>query len=304
MNVDEIKNYIYKQSKETFMEMQMGIQFPENCYHYTSISTFLKIIKSKELRLSHFNFLNDPNEVHFGLKVIKHILRESDIYDIICGEYFEDLFNLKRLKTDSIFVFSLSEDGDSLSQWMSYGDHGAGVSISFFHNRMKDFLTLPEKTKMKAFLPVNYYSDGYRGTDFYLKNDRLNNFEKNLVLIFNIIYDSIQSKMIDIEILKFIADYIVLFASCIKHSFYESEKEFRIILMTSDENNIHTEFLKDSLKIYYQADIKAVMHSMISGVIIGPKHYGDERIKFGIDIELRRNELDVIKVVPSSGIMQ
>ncbi|HQP49276.1 MAG TPA: DUF2971 domain-containing protein [Spirochaetota bacterium] len=304
MNDNETRNKIIEIADAKIMDMQIGVDFPAEYFHYTSIASFLNILETGKLWLSHYNYLNDPNEVNFGIDVLKYILRQSSISEIIDDKFFNDLKNLYHVRDEHIFIFSLSQLEDSLSQWMSYGDDGAGVVLSFERNPL-NFLNVTGKNIQKVFFPVLYYSSNSWDSEYYIVKDRLNGFEKHLIEFFDIIRDHIKNLKLEQELIDLVGDYVLIFSSCIKHEFFESEQEYRLFIKTgSDNNSIRTRQYGHSLKVYYETDIKAFFKSLIQKVIIGPKHYGDKRIKFGLDNQLRLNGFSDIKVVPSNGIMK
>lgn len=100
-------------------------------YHYCSTQTFLSIIKSKQVWMSDINSLNDFGEMHWsyyrfidGINVeLGHLNKDS-------YEEFDKIISATQLKILT-FVFSLSADGDVLSQWRSYAADASGVSIGF-----------------------------------------------------------------------------------------------------------------------------------------------------------------------------
>lgn len=120
-------------------------------YHYTTSSTLVSILQNKQIWFTDFRFLNDAQEGILSRQIVQKTLSEFNFEDKIelynkigrangagnhpfgiQGDPFEGLIkNLKeRLPsyrppsgvTEYIpYVFSLSEDCDSLSQWRAYG---------------------------------------------------------------------------------------------------------------------------------------------------------------------------------------
>jgi hypothetical protein len=123
---------------------------PQHLAHYTSISVLEKIISNNELWFSHPRFMNDHEEMLFGIREGIRIVQEASV-----GSTFSDLtggvdnFNklrnhymdfLRRFDKDiskDIYLFCLSEydfvnqpDG-SLSMWRGYGANGSGIALIF-----------------------------------------------------------------------------------------------------------------------------------------------------------------------------
>jgi Protein of unknown function (DUF2971) len=104
---------------------------PNTLYHYTSLEALVSIVQSKRLRASAIRFLNDTSEAMRLKEDVVGILRKR-------ASSSEDQEILKTLidaldpgPKQSLFVASLSEKSDLLSQWRAYCPSGRGVSIGF-----------------------------------------------------------------------------------------------------------------------------------------------------------------------------
>jgi hypothetical protein len=115
------------------LERNRSQLYPETLYHYTSIDGFYNMVKNKSIWASQIQYLNDSKE----------FLLTSDIIDKLISRYKAQtkpegevrLLNkiqsyLKGMEGLRMFIFSLSEEGDLLSQWRAYCPSG-GVSIGF-----------------------------------------------------------------------------------------------------------------------------------------------------------------------------
>jgi hypothetical protein len=114
----------------------------ETVYHYTSLQAFLSIIDSQCLRATEISKLNDPQERKAGYKYVKKEARKRgiatntiDLYQRIASS------SRTALHSDSVFVLSMSEKKDLLSQWSSYADNATGVAIGI--NTKKYGITFP-----------------------------------------------------------------------------------------------------------------------------------------------------------------
>lgn len=106
-------------------------------YHYTSQHTLLSIVETKRLRISNVYYMNDANEIRYGAALLKSIMadrhdRESDaVVKEFLAEFKEWLNQLTGIP-HQVFVFSLTANGNLLSQWRAYTPRGGvGVSIGF-----------------------------------------------------------------------------------------------------------------------------------------------------------------------------
>ncbi len=102
-------------------------------YHYTTTAGLIGIVKSKSLWASGIQHLNDTAEYGYAASVAMNLLRQkleneldprNDLYRLL-------LKNESRYKDDAVFVGSLSEAKDILSQWRAYCPNGGGFSIGF-----------------------------------------------------------------------------------------------------------------------------------------------------------------------------
>jgi len=110
-------------------------------WHYTSVDSLISIAKSQVVRLTCYSFLNDPAEgQRFDLLLAaawNAAIDSIGIHERFDLAYIRDISaTVRRVReqrdTDTeTFLFSLSELGDSLSQWARYGDDGSGVALGF-----------------------------------------------------------------------------------------------------------------------------------------------------------------------------
>lgn len=96
-------------------------------YHYTSQNGFMSIVRNHSIWFSHYQYLNDTSEFTYGLNLFserldRHLGKDKD--------KFEFVRSILSVGGSSIYVASLSEANDSLSQWRAYANNG-GYSIGF-----------------------------------------------------------------------------------------------------------------------------------------------------------------------------
>jgi hypothetical protein len=104
-------------------------------YHYSSAAAVAGILESRQVWSTHFEYLNDVSEAHLlpGLAIEEAGRRleapELDQLDrLILSRVVE---RLHETAVGDPFVFSLTEDGDSLEQWRAYGSDGRGLAVGF-----------------------------------------------------------------------------------------------------------------------------------------------------------------------------
>lgn len=102
-------------------------------YHYTDAQTALKILENKELWMTHTSYLNDSEEG----KELRTYLNKKPVRPEINKvlDYIDKNFE--------VYVCSLSENGDLLSQWRGYCPDGEGYAIGF--RQPKSFKAIGKK---------------------------------------------------------------------------------------------------------------------------------------------------------------
>ena len=120
-------------------------------YYYCSLSTFLNIIKNKQVYLSDPLKMNDSLEIKWYLEKLNNEARalnrqEFDLPDSIFEKMksrshldftFEEFMEkLDSRGQRSIYISCFSKNPDLLSQWRAYAEDGTGVSIGFDLNKL------------------------------------------------------------------------------------------------------------------------------------------------------------------------
>jgi hypothetical protein len=111
----------------------------ELLYHYTSVESFVSIIKGSELWATHIRYLNDTSEqrllwdhVRARIKTRIDLANDSDRGRLLL---FESLA-ISPLDIDAYVLCFSKDGGDRLSQWRGYGGH-AGIAIGFDGEELK-----------------------------------------------------------------------------------------------------------------------------------------------------------------------
>jgi len=106
-------------------------------FHYTTIRGLRGIVQTKQIWATDARFLNDWSEIDYVATVADRLI---DIRRHTAPERINDLRELQNILTTwrrthsrpgGIYVCSLSENGNQLSQWRGYCPNGGGVSIEF-----------------------------------------------------------------------------------------------------------------------------------------------------------------------------
>lgn len=117
-------------------EQPKASRFPKSLSHYTSLDGFLSIIQNNTIRASNILFLNDKEEMQYGIDVAKEVVKEIELRSpppAIPGR------TANPREIPDVYACCFCEETDMLSQWRGYGSASQSVSIQF---RLDDLRTL------------------------------------------------------------------------------------------------------------------------------------------------------------------
>ena len=106
-------------------------------YHYTSQKSLRAIVDDRRLKVSSVYYMNDANEIKYAARLLKGRIssrRDREVNGAVIDFLAELSDRIEQLigNPHTIFVFSLTEKGNLLSQWRGYTPRAeAGVSIGF-----------------------------------------------------------------------------------------------------------------------------------------------------------------------------
>lgn len=226
------------------------------------------ICRNNEIWLGDVRFMNDPSELSFGQQVAYQALNhfsdssEAETMIEIVKEALAEI-SAKSIAQPTIFAFSLCRISDALPQWRQYGDQGRGYSIGF---RTKTLLN-PKNDSALGLFRVRY-----------TKQDQEE--------IFIIFYTSIMKALSEWDgapnrslVIKQVAMGIAIISSVMKDRSYESEQEWRLVVVLPFKKSSQIKFMakKSSIKPYIirsffdlfgdEIDFAA---NLINSVTIGP----------------------------------
>lgn len=116
----------------------------------------LGIVRDKTLNATHAGFLNDPQELTFAETILRDFLRlrRSAFTDVAKSLFYEGLLDsLEGVRLSrELYVVSLSEANDLLSQWQSYSAHGYGYSVGFDGKSLRDIYGSPKVIYLRRVL--------------------------------------------------------------------------------------------------------------------------------------------------------
>jgi hypothetical protein len=278
-------------------------------YHYTSIDSFMSIVKNNELWFSHALFLNDPLEIAFGLDVIINTLniKKNDyatVLNIIEGQrnkYKEYSLDLNR---DLVFLFSFSELSDKLSSWIQYGDSGRGVCLEFIRPiLLKNISTHTTGLSADIFFPVQYYS-----SEFLPHTSNIDGFNDALFDYYKGMEEFITKEKMEKEqnVQRTLYEVTKSIACFIKNDFHADEKEWRYVVFSGrGDENVILKPINHGVKMFYKIPFgNEKLIRLIEHIIIGPKHNNDPRIAAALEIFIYQTQATMYNINFSKGILR
>jgi hypothetical protein len=205
--------------------------------HYTNVQVLEKILKTGELWFSSPLYMNDLEEVRFGILESQKLVMESKEIDDACvskerTDYLRHCFNhyishydMHHLKDTYVFCTSEHRPNDNdglLSMWRGYGANGNGVAIVFDTGQLEVLETSP-----LIIANVIYAS---REVRLQWLKDMLSTFVGILKVT------SIPTEKLHIPS-ECLFERIKIFALFSKHSGFEEENEWRVVYMPERDPN-------------------------------------------------------------------
>ncbi len=202
----------------------------KSLYHYTGIGALLGIADSETLWASNIYYLNDGQEIIYAQKKLRRLVAEKQgqVKDEML-KFLNQFYNwLEPIAPviPNLFVFSLSEKQNLLSQWRSYTPHGRGVSIGFSSFILRK---IAEENSLEI------AKCRYNNNEQF---DVINTLLEEIIISFEH-YFSNQNNLEDLKkhhptqkyyhfLEQFRGDMLRVF-SIIKHPAFEEEQEWRLI---------------------------------------------------------------------------
>jgi hypothetical protein len=283
------------------------VKVVDHLYHYTTAASFLNMLDTNQLWLSHASFMNDPTEIDFGVSVILDILSRS----IRCPTCVKMLKQQRLIHTEQAldvstelaFVFSLTELDDHVAPWIEYADHGSGVCLEFNHHRVLQTLRPLIPSSKHMYFPVQYYAPHLAPSE-----SNIPDFQR-IVLDYYVdieAYVLAENLSDDFQLQRSLYSMTKLLASFIKHEFHKEEKEWRFVLFAG-RGTLAVEVVPAGLgvKMVYKLDFKpGRLVEIIDSVKVGPKHTSDNRIAAALEIAILKKQGKDYNLLHSKGIVR
>ena len=257
----------------------------ELLYHYTTVESLLGIIESGALWATHIHYLNDTSEAHLLWDQIRVVIDSRlENPDETKRDALSELRQFASAPTyGDIYVVSFSKDGgDRLSQWRGYGGAG-GVAIGFNIAALQAKCTKIPEVGAERDKPI-------RMTDFSFFMSvapvMYVNPEGDDVSL-NIINKLISDPLAPVSGLtreKLFGRRVSFLASRLKHSAFDEEKEWRVLII-DHWRNLPTRFrYRQSMVVPYVlfrlgSSPGHLDWASISRIVVGPSAHQQETIE-------------------------
>lgn len=108
-------------------------EVPDIVYHYTNAAGLAGFLKSGEIWLTDFRFLNDSAEFTQSVDIMRRLILEKNVKcSALLSKFYSKILLISSAETrGSGYVFSLTSERDDLSQWRGYANEGVGFTIGF-----------------------------------------------------------------------------------------------------------------------------------------------------------------------------
>lgn len=268
-------------------------------FHYTDAAGLLGILSNDVLWASHIQYMNDSQEVEYGKEVIKEaieIAKKAHPSERL-QPFFDDI-NITMAFDDlrEVFVTCFCEEGNLLSQWRAYAQHGAGFSLGF------------------QFAPVSDSQDATMGQEFRFRRvlyDKSKQLDM-LARIFACIAAYLETAS-NFEKATYTCSYLFTrmtseLSLCFKHNAFQEENEWRALVLidrTERFANLHEVKFRSSRNLlipYIERKIAAPAGPWatwlpIDQIYIGPSNNHDlaeKSLQWLIDTTERPHAVEIL----------
>lgn len=113
--------------------VQDASRIPPILYHYTDAAGLEGMLRSGRVWATDYRFLNDKLEIEYTRSSVRKLISSklSKTTNVIKVALYSALLKNNIIPLDDAFIFSMSDDGDDLSQWRGYAKEGNGFCIGF-----------------------------------------------------------------------------------------------------------------------------------------------------------------------------
>ncbi len=204
-------------------------EFPTSVYHYTSLSSLVQILQVRQLWASDARYLNDAQEVQFGISIAKNVVEgqnfpEREEWLRILNENDGSLNGAIALDVEP-YVVSFTCDGDNLEMWRGYG--GEGCAIEFDASVLRELCSVTREIAESGYrlTPVESECMVAHNSLFLSDFRRVVYGESAGKQLFERMFESLEV-VPSYQLL----DSIISNAAFVKHKAFRSEDEVRLLV--------------------------------------------------------------------------
>ncbi|MBY3243457.1 DUF2971 domain-containing protein [Rhizobium laguerreae] len=224
---------------------------PPQLSHYCDLYALQSILTHNQLWGSNIRFLNDKQEMDYGINVAKNVMEE-----ILLRGYRGTTGPSKRRwqipNIPDVYAVCFCREPDLLSQWRGYGSHSQNVSIQF------DALNVAVLGYMRSFFLKKVV---------YGENDAIEKLRSELDAVPNFAQQIMQTKTIDTTSEQ--RNVILRLSPQFKNEHFREEQEWRLISADAHHEVCHRprdNVLLPYVKIGFPNDGPLP----ITGITVGP----------------------------------
>ena len=250
-------------------------------YHYTGPEGLAGILSSRTIWATDLRYLNDSSEFTYAIELARDELTRWPHGDIAYFPAFKEevLQHLTQIE-GYVFVTSLSEESDLLSQWRGYCSPGPGFAVGI----SRDYIAKLSTTPVIAFNQCVYAKDEQvkridnlirqavaalpRGnvkppTTANYKNPEEYKAEVRAVL------RGVHIKRFSALVTAFINSLLDL-AAVFKNPTFNEESEWRVVIRSSDAASVRHRAGKSFLIPYIPLPLDLTERGAIREIVVGP----------------------------------
>lgn len=228
-------------------------------YHYTTIAGCHGIITTGKMWFTDYRFLNDKNELTFGLSALMEYFPEEKRIS------FETAFKVHETNTPQ-YLLSLSKTPKILNQWQGYAADGTGIAIGFHKQLMEK-------------VGISFVECKYEDYAVYLKElvNKHESFIDSVHLAMPNKNTSIENFIDWVGVHKNEFQAVIKDIMPLKNVAFKNEEEIRAIYTLSDDDKIMTRISGDRIIPYVEVvlwkdgDDDLTIERFVHEIWLGPK---------------------------------
>lgn len=237
-------------------------------YHYTSADGLKGVVSDRSLWATNIEYLNDTVEFKHGEEIIRSVVR-SHMRNAKGARH--DFFNAVEMQTDffqveDIFVISLSENDDLLSQWRGYTPSNFGFGIGFDPESLTTALSTLDKMQLVQCVYEDSEKKEYAKTlldkflEMWITHRQLDRADDDIIMTVS------PSIMFNV--------YSTYLAAAMKHHAFAEEKEWRLLGVCRNPKRVHfrpgKSFLTPYIELQWGKGTNASEAQPIRSITVGP----------------------------------